>query len=117
MDDETNKLLRQILDSQKEQTELMRKHLLPLWTRVRFSLLGLLLLMTFVAIGLGFTVWQIQKPQAPATATLAAPPPALFLNNSNPPQTWSGSGSVNLNGGSLTLGPAIGDKTSPAPSQ
>ena len=49
MDDETNQLLRQLIDLQREQLELTRKNLLPLWTRIRFSLLGLLLLMTLVA--------------------------------------------------------------------
>jgi hypothetical protein len=104
MDDESNKLLRQILDSQKEQTELMRKHLLPLWTRVRFSLLALLLLMTFVAIGLGLTAWQMSKRTAPATATITSPPipTAVF---STQPQLLTGSGTLQItDGGSVLTG-------------
>jgi hypothetical protein len=55
MDEESRQLLRQLIDAQKEQTELLRKHVLPLWTRIRFSLLGLLVLMTLVAVGVGIT--------------------------------------------------------------
>ena len=97
MDEETNKLLRQLLDSQREQTELLRKHLPPLWTRVRFSLLGLLLLMTLAAAGLGFTVWQIRKPSGPPTITLSAPMTPLPVSN-NPSGTWSSTGTLTLNG-------------------
>jgi hypothetical protein len=46
MNDESKQLLTQLVELQKEQTELLRKYLPPLWTRIRFSLLALLLLMT-----------------------------------------------------------------------
>jgi hypothetical protein len=44
MDDESTKLLGQLVDLQREQTELCRKYLPPLWARIRFSLLALLIL-------------------------------------------------------------------------
>jgi hypothetical protein len=61
MNEESKELLRQIVDAQKEQTELLRKHVLPLWTRIRFSLLGLLVLMTLVAVGVGITAFAIRS--------------------------------------------------------
>lgn len=72
MDDESNKLLREILDLQREQAELLKKHLPPLWTRVRFSLLTLLILMTLVAAGICFTIVSIRtlvKAQSPIPRT------------------------------------------------
>jgi hypothetical protein len=69
MDEELKQLLRQLLDAQREQTELLRKHVLPLWTRIRFSLLALLLLMTAVALGSGFTVWAVRSANTPPPAT------------------------------------------------
>ena len=78
MDEELKQILRQLVDAQREQTELLRKHVLPLWTRIRFSLLALLLLMTVVAIGSGFTVWAVRSantpPPAPATTVYTVPP-------------------------------------------
>ena len=68
MDDESKQLLRQLVDAQKEQTELLRKHVLPLWTRIRFSLLALFVLMTLMATGVGFTVLAIRSMNA-STAT------------------------------------------------
>jgi hypothetical protein len=67
MDDQSNELLRQLIDAQKEQTELLRKHVLPLWTRIRFSLLALFILMTLMATGVGFTVLAVRsmKPSTP----------------------------------------------------
>jgi hypothetical protein len=74
MDDESKQLLRQLIDAQKEQTDLLRKHVLPLWTRIRFSLLALFVLMTLMATGVGFTVLAIRSmkasPAAPQTATV-----------------------------------------------
>jgi hypothetical protein len=64
MDEESKQLLRQLIDAQKEQTELLRKHVLPLWTRIRFSLLGLLVLMTLVAVGVGITAFAIRSQNA-----------------------------------------------------
>ena len=69
MDEELKQILRQLVDAQREQTELLRKHVLPLWTRIRFSLLALLLLMTVVALGSGFTVWAVRSANTPPPAT------------------------------------------------
>jgi hypothetical protein len=83
MDDESKQLLRQLIDTQKEQTELLRRHVLPLWTRIRFSLLALLVLMTLVATGVGFSVWAIRSRNAstaqPAITFQAAPTGRLQL--------------------------------------
>ena len=68
MDEEFKQILRQLVDAHREQTELLRKHVLPLWTRIRFSLLALLLLMTLVAIGSGFTAWAVRSANTPAPA-------------------------------------------------
>ena len=79
MDDKSNELLRQLIDAQKEQTELLRKHVLPLWTRIRFSLLALFVLMTLMATGVGFTVLAIRSTKSstptrpPAITTFAGP--------------------------------------------
>jgi hypothetical protein len=64
MDDESKLLLRQMINAQKEQTELLRKHVLPLWTRIRFSLLALFVLMTLLATGVGFTVLALRSMNA-----------------------------------------------------
>jgi hypothetical protein len=78
MDDETNKLLRQLIDLQKEQLELTRKNLLPLWTRIRFSLLGLLILMTLIAVGVGVTASAIRlQNSAPTTPSLVLTSPPI----------------------------------------
>src|SRR5688500_5756029 len=83
MDDESKQLLRQLTDAQKEQTELLRKHVLPLWTRIRFSLLALFVLMTLMATGVGFTVLAIRSlnksTATPATATVTWPAPSGTL--------------------------------------
>jgi hypothetical protein len=68
MDDKSNELLRQRIDAQKEQTELLRKHVLPLWTRIRFSLLALFVLMTLMAAGVGFTVLAVRSTNASRAA-------------------------------------------------
>jgi hypothetical protein len=67
MDDESKQLLRQLVDAQREQTELLRKHALPLWTRIRFSLLALFVLTTLMATGFGFTVLAIRSMTASST--------------------------------------------------
>jgi hypothetical protein len=60
MDDQ----LQQLINLQREQNELLKKHL---W-RLRFSLFSLLLLTTATAVGLGFLAWQFQaKFSAPTT--------------------------------------------------
>jgi hypothetical protein len=62
--------LQQLIDLQKEQNALLKKHL---W-RLRFSLLTLLLLTTGTAIGLGVLSYNLRPAAAPkmptATATL-----------------------------------------------
>ena len=57
MDDVSKQMLREIRDLQREQTELLRKYLLPPWMRMRFSVLGLLVLMTIVAVILAIVVY------------------------------------------------------------
>lgn len=80
MDDETNKLLRDILDHQREQTLLLRKHLAPM--RMRFSLLALFIVMTMAAVVLGFGMF-LSKPQPIQTKPLptAASPWANATNS------------------------------------
>lgn len=64
--------LQELIDLQKEQNELLRRHL---W-RLRFSLLSLLLLITLVAVGLGVVVYQTRpKAGAPVPPTWPAPSP------------------------------------------
>jgi len=60
MEDKSTQLLQEILNQQKEQTELFRRHL---W-RLRFSLLGLLLVLTLSSIGIGVGVY-LTRPVAP----------------------------------------------------
>jgi hypothetical protein len=91
MDDESRHLLRQLVDAQKEQTELLRKHVLPLWTRIRFSLLALFMLTTLMAMGVGFTVLAVRstKPSTatrpPAITTFAAPNGTLQITTAPMP--------------------------------
>jgi hypothetical protein len=62
-----DQLLRELIDLQKEENQLLKKYL---W-RLRFSLLSLLLLTTATAIGLGFLVFEEQAkvvPPAPTTS-------------------------------------------------
>jgi hypothetical protein len=91
MDDESIELLRQLVDTHKEQTKLLRKHVLPLWTRIRFSLLALFVLMTLMATGVGFTVLEIRSlnksTATPATATVTWPAPSGTLQLSPTPRT------------------------------
>jgi hypothetical protein len=88
MDDESKELLRRITQLQAEQTELLKKYLPSMWRRVRFSLLGLLLLMTFVAGGLGFTVWSVRSLQKPAMPTLTLSGSSGKLNVTTSSGTW-----------------------------
>jgi hypothetical protein len=87
MDDESKQLLRLLIDAQREQTELLRKHVLPLWTRIRFSLLALLALMTLMATAVGFTAWAVRSMNAstpmPQTATTIGTAPTATL------QVWT----------------------------
>src|SRR4051812_6505607 len=51
--------LQQLIELQKEQNQLLRRYL---W-RLRFSLLGLLILTTVTAIGLGVVAYQTRPPK------------------------------------------------------
>jgi hypothetical protein len=88
MNEETNQLLRQILEAQKQQNAFLQRYL---W-RLRFSLLSLLLLMSVLAVGLGFVAFT-NKPTAPAAPVaappvaaprVAVPPPAVFVPHPAP---------------------------------
>jgi hypothetical protein len=59
--------LQQLIELQKEQNQLLKRYL---W-RLRFSLLALLMLTTFIAVGLGFVAYH-SRP-APAVPTNALP--------------------------------------------
>jgi hypothetical protein len=89
MDDESKKLLRLLIDAQKEQTELLRKHVLPLWTRIRFSLLALFVLMTLVATGVGFTVLAVKATNTSTTAPQATAVLRMAPTNAGTIQLWS----------------------------
>jgi hypothetical protein len=68
--------LQQIIELQTEQNRLLRKHL---W-RIRFSLLTQLLLTTAVCCGLGFLVYQLNRPASapsPLTPPFYPVPPTL----------------------------------------
>jgi hypothetical protein len=88
MDDESKELLRRMAELQAEQTELLKKHLPSMWRRVRFSLLGLLLLMTFVAGGLGFTAWSVRSLRKPAVPTLTLSASSGTLSVKTSSDTW-----------------------------
>jgi hypothetical protein len=83
MDDQ----LQQLIDLQKEQNQLLKRYL---W-RFRFSLLGLLLLTTATAIGLGVLVYQTRPPKnspwlAPvriAIPPMSPPPPVAPVGDIN----------------------------------
>ena len=69
MDDQ----LQQLIELQKEQNQLLNRYL---W-RFRFSLLSLLLLTTFTAVGLGVVVYQTRPPKGAPFITpvrIAVPP-------------------------------------------
>jgi hypothetical protein len=79
MDDEVKQLLRELLLVQKEQAAIIKRYLPPLWTRIRFSMLTLLLLMTITAIGMGVIAYKTTgitaaTPAAPAPTRLLVPP-------------------------------------------
>src|SRR5690349_17457204 len=74
-------LLRELVAGQKEQTELLRKHLF----RLRFSLLTLLLLMTLTCAGLGYLVYSERPSTAAKTTTLVPTSPSgLYTFSSDP---------------------------------
>jgi hypothetical protein len=77
MDEESKDLLRRLTNLQSEQNEILRKYLPPLWTRIRFSLLTLLILMTITSLGMGVIVYKFSSITAKTTmATPTFPPGA-----------------------------------------
>jgi hypothetical protein len=74
MDDELRQLLREIRDLQIKQMELLKAALLPPWMRWRFSLSGLLIFMTLVAVLLGALVFFSAR-STPTSRRIAVPPP------------------------------------------
>jgi hypothetical protein len=76
MDDQ----LQQLIELQKEQNQLLKKHL---W-RLRFSILSLLLLTTAIAIGLGIVVYQT-RPNANTPTPTRPSAPFLRLNTTPAP--------------------------------
>jgi hypothetical protein len=68
--------LQELIELQKEQNQLLRKHL----TRIRFSLWALLILTTLTGVGLGIGVYMIRPVGRPLIAppTPSAPPASPF---------------------------------------
>lgn len=54
-------MLRQILDLQKQQMELLRLYILPPWMRFRFSLGALLIALTVASLVLGLIIFAASK--------------------------------------------------------
>jgi hypothetical protein len=77
MDDESKQLLREIRDLQIKQMEMLKAALLPPWMRWRFSLSGLLIFMTLVAVLLGVAM-VFSARSGPASPPMKASPPAPF---------------------------------------
>jgi hypothetical protein len=65
--------LQELIELQKEQNQLLKKHL----TRIRFSLWALLVLMTLTAVGLGAGVY-LTRPKGP-TPFAGTTGPTAFL--------------------------------------
>jgi hypothetical protein len=80
MDDESKELLRQLVDAQRAQTEMLRKHVLPLWTRIRFSLLMIFIVMTVMALGVGFTSRRIRSINATGQTAKTATRATVWMN-------------------------------------
>jgi hypothetical protein len=85
MDDEAKELLRSLLAAQKEETELLKKHLL----RIRFSLWSLLVLTSLVGTILGVMV-AVYRPAAATVPPTATPTGTrlLLVPQTTPPDTW-----------------------------
>jgi len=62
MNEKAIELLQQLVDEQKKQTDLLRQNL---W-RIKFSLFTLMLLMTFVGIALGTSIYLLRSVSSPA---------------------------------------------------
>jgi hypothetical protein len=61
VDEESKQMLRQILDLQKQQMELLRLYILPPWMRFRFSLGALLIALTVASLVLGLIIFAASK--------------------------------------------------------
>jgi hypothetical protein len=57
MDEKVIELLQQLVDEQKKQTDILRQNL---W-RIKFSLFTLMLLMTFVGLALGTSIYWFRS--------------------------------------------------------
>jgi hypothetical protein len=80
MDERSNELLQQILTVQKEQATLLRQHL----GRFKFSIRGLLLLMTLTCVGLGVLAYKMPRGGMviyPAPSAYTPPSPASLPPN------------------------------------
>jgi hypothetical protein len=73
MDDESKIMLRELLDLQREQTELLRTRLLSPWMQLRFSVRSLLILMTLVGIVLGGIVFLKDLRSGPPRGVPVSP--------------------------------------------
>jgi hypothetical protein len=91
-----DELVRELIELQREQNALLKRHL---W-RLRFSLMTLLLLSTATAVGLGFLTYRLRsRPIAPGgTITLSGP------------TTWNASSSR----GMLSVRANVGSPQAPA---
>ena len=86
MDDKLVDLVQEMVNLQKQQNDLLGRHL----TRIKFSLWSLFLLMTFICLGLGATFYVSAKqsrtkatpmPASPFTPTPSNP----YRNYQTPP--------------------------------
>jgi hypothetical protein len=83
-----NDQLQQLIELQREQNELLKKHL---W-RLRFSLLSLLILTTVTAVGLGMVMYQIRSANTPSPfAPVRTSVPPMY-----PPPPVVPNGDINL---------------------
>lgn len=67
--------LQELIELQKEQNQLLRRHL----TRIRFSLWALLILTTLTGIGLGIGVYTIRLAGRPLIMPTATPAGSLRI--------------------------------------
>jgi hypothetical protein len=84
MDEKSVELLQEILIQQKEQTELLRKHL----GRIRFSLYGLMLLVTISGVALGCGMYLLRHTGRPFVVPANPPTPipnSPYQNYQTPP--------------------------------
>ena len=93
MDDQ---LIKELVAGQKEQTELLRRYL---W-RLRFSLLGLFLLMTGTAIGLGILVYEIRPKPLTAAPTFSVSGTTIPNSVTSTWTPYSGQGTLTISSSS-----------------